>query len=139
MNKYYVCHVRGAEYAKLKSLGFLVLYPMIDDYVFLEAIPENKKFLNKQTELGISFLKQREALVLVNKSEIDRMKETSKDSIREGAEIRVIGGYCANLEGRVLQILESGNYLCELQGFKQTYQAEIDPLDLVYKSEPGED
>ena len=70
---YWIAHVRGGEWPRLRREGFLVLYPSVDDYVFLEASKKNKKKLNRQTELGIYFLKDKKGVLsTVKKAEIDR-------------------------------------------------------------------
>jgi len=127
---YWVCHVRGPNFEQLRRKGFVVLYPAMDDYVFLEASPANLPLLKRQTELGVSFLKHRNKLSTVTQEEIDRMTQVTTDLVMVGSKIEVISGFAENLNGVVLEIGEK-ELLCELDGYKRKYTVWVDKLDLV--------
>ena len=134
---YFVCHVRGPDFERLRRLGFLVLYPTLDDYVFLEAQPENLKHLKKQAEYGISFVKNRGALATVTQAEIDRMTAVTINLIELGTQVEVISGYCENLFGVVTELGEK-EVRCELKGYERVFDRWVDRLDLV-KQKPKPD
>lgn len=132
--KFWIAHARGPNFPKLREKGFTTFYPTMDDYVFLEVKPENEKFLRKQTELGVAFLKEREQYVTVDNTQMLRMCSATIDQIKEGTEILVVVGYGANLEGRVEEISSDGQSLrCLLQGFSRTYDVWLDRLEVVEK------
>lgn len=127
-----IAHARGCDFGKLREKGFLTLYPMIDDYVFLEDKPENQKYLRKQSELGVFFLRKGGKYQTVSRKEIDQMCKQTTDRIVPKAEILVVSGFGANLEGKVIAV--EGNQLhCELQGLKRVYNVVIDRQDVVLK------
>ena len=106
----------------------------MDDYVFLAATKENKKKLNKQTELGVFFLKDKRGLSTVTRAEIDRMTEVTTDQVVEGAEITVVEGYCTNMDGVVLE--DNGSeLLCLLSGWKRKYEVSLPRSSVVYRDE----
>lgn len=131
--RYYVAHVRGPNYEQLKRKGFTVLYPDVDDYVFLEVTPQNQKLLKKQQELSIFFLKNKREFRTVSEEELSRMKKvTSTDLLMENCGIEVINGYCENLTGTVVEII-GDKIRAKLQGYKRTYDVTIDRLDVIAK------
>ena len=87
---YWIFHVRGASFDLLKKEGFLTLYPMSDDYVFLEATKPNQKYVRRQAELGIAILKDNKGPVLVTKEEVDRMMDTVYNKIKEGLKVIIL-------------------------------------------------
>lgn len=123
--------MRGPTYQRLRELGFVLFYPALDDYAFLLVSDENKKFLNKQMELSISFLKSKKGLTTISGEELDRMRQATIKPEQQGSRIRVISGTCAGLEGKVLE-QEEQRYRCELQGFNRIYTIWVDQLDLVF-------
>jgi len=130
--EYWIAHVRGPNYEILKKRGFLVLYPDVDDYVFLEVKEENKKFLKKQLELSIAFLKNKSKLVTVKEHEVQRMiAATSREKILPGTLIKVISGYCENLDGVVTGVVDDNQVEARLEGYNRQYQVVIDRLDIV--------
>jgi len=130
--EYWIAHVRGPNYTILKKKGFLVLYPDVDDYVFLEVNEENKKYLKKQLELSIAFLKNKSKLVTVKEAEVQRMiQATSREKILPGTAIKVISGYCENLEGVVTGVVDDNQVEARLEGYNRQYNVVIDRLDVV--------
>jgi len=130
--EYWIAHVRGPNYAILKKKGFLVLYPDVDDYVFLEVKEENKKYLKKQLELAIAFLKNKSKLVTCTQAEVDRMVEsTSRKRISAGTAIKVISGFCENMDGVVTGEAEDGKVAARLKGYNRDYDVVVDRLDVV--------
>jgi len=130
--EYWIAHVRGPNYTVLKKKGFLVLYPDVDDYVFLEVNDENKKYLKKQLELSIAFLKNKSKLVTVKEAEVQRMiQATSREKILPGTLIKVISGYCENLDGVVTGVVDDNRVEARLDGYNRQYQVVIDRLDVV--------
>lgn len=132
MKKYNVGHARGSDFKQLKSLGFVVFYPMMDDYVFLEVTPENKALVRRQSELGVLFLKERNKFVEVTEDELSVMKMETVGQIKVGVEIRVLGGYCENLEG-VVEAMDGDTLQCCLKGFNRVYRVELAVTDVVLK------
>jgi hypothetical protein len=131
-DQYWIAHARGCDFGKLRDKGFLVLAPTMDDYVFLEATEPNKKFLRKQTELGIAFLRGKNGPTTASKTEIDRMATKAKASLEGVEEVLVIGGIAANLEGRILE--QKGEKLrLELKGYNRNYTLDVDRMDVVSK------
>lgn len=136
--KYWVAHVRGPNYDQLRKKGFLVLYPDVDDYVFLEVTEANQKLLKKQLELAVAFLKTKGKFNTVTETEVKRMSlETSTERIAVGAEIEVINGYCDNMEGKVLEV-DGDRIRASLRGYNRTYDVELDRLDVIAKGQSGE-
>lgn len=131
--KYWIAHVRGPFYDKLRNLGFKVFYPYMDDYVFLEIKDKNKPLLKKQMELCIYFLKKKEKLLVVSEAEVERMTQGAKEKQEESEEVEVISGYCSGLMGKILE-REEKHCRCLLQGFNRTYDVLVDRLDLVYRT-----
>lgn len=134
MKRFFIAHVRTPDYEKLRKKGFLVLYPDVDDYVFLEDTPGNQKLLRKQTEIGVYFLRKGETYQTVSQAEIDRMKKTTADQLTVGSAITVVSGYCENLDGRVDQI-EGDRVKVTLDGFNRKYEVELDRLEVSVKQD----
>jgi len=129
---YWIAHVRGPNYSLLKKKGFLVLYPDVDDYVFLEVKDENKKYLKKQLELAIAFLKNKTKLVTCTQAEVDRMvRATSRKSIAIGTAIKVISGFCENMDGVVTGVVDDSQVEARLKGYNRNYDVVVDRLDVV--------
>jgi len=130
--EYWIAHVRGPNYEVLKKKGFLVLYPDVDDYVFLEVKDDNKKYLKKQLELSIAFLKQKSKLVTVKEEEVQRMIDaTSREKIEPGTSISVISGYCENLDGIVTGVIDDDQVEATLNGYNRQYDVVVKRLDVV--------
>jgi len=130
--EYWIAHVRGPNYEMLKKKGFLVLYPDVDDYVFLEVNDTNKKYLKKQLELSIAFLKNKSRLVTVKEEEVQRMIDaTSREKIEPGTPISVISGYCENLEGIVTGVVDDDSVKACLNGYNRKYDVVVKRLDVV--------
>jgi len=127
---YWIAHVRAPNFQKLKKLGFLVMYPTLDDYVFLKITPENEKFLRKQTELEIYFLKKREKLLTVSESEVQKMVGESIEEIEKGSEVHVVEGIYSNLEGKVIE-KDGENYRISLEGYNRKYDAWLDQMEIA--------
>jgi hypothetical protein len=128
--RFYLAHVRGPFYDKLRDLGFVVLYPALDDYVFLEDKPENEKLLRKQSELGIYFLRKRNKYQTVSEHEVARMLDTAVGPIEPETAITVVTGHCANLDGKVIEV-DGQKVHCRLQGYNRTYDVWLDRLSVV--------
>jgi len=138
VKRFWVAHARGCDFASLRAKGFLTLYPAVDDYVFLEMLDENRKFLKKQLELGIAFLRKKETYVTVSEAEIKGMSQGGSNSFSEGEQILVVSGPGEGLDGIVKEVRPEGKLLCELQGFKRTYDLEVDQQDLIRKLDKSE-
>jgi hypothetical protein len=54
VTEYWAGHARGPDFNQLRKLGFTTLYPRMDDYIFLQVTPANKRLLRKQGELGVA-------------------------------------------------------------------------------------
>jgi hypothetical protein len=134
--KYWVAHCRGPNFRKLRERGFLTFYPDIDDYVFLRCLPANEKLLRKQTELGVAFLKAREAYTQVTEADILRMtSRTTTRKVALGAQILVTEGFGSNLEGTVLETDEAGlKVRCDLVGFNRHYDVWLDLQEIVERT-----
>lgn len=134
--EYWIAHVRGPNYEILKKKGFLVLYPDVDDYVFLEVNEKNKKYHKRQLELAIAFLKNKSKLLTVTEEEVQRMVEaTSRETIAVGTPIKVISGYCESLDGVVTGIVNESQVEAKLNGYNRQYEVVVNKLDLVEDEE----
>jgi len=132
--KYWVAHVRGPNYDLLRKRGFTVLYPDVDDYVFLEVNKPNEKLLKRQLELCVAFLKKHGKMQTITEAELRLMaKTTTLDILAENTPIEVINGYCENLEGRVLEIM-GDQIKALLKGYNRSYEVVINRLDVVAKA-----
>lgn len=135
--RYWIAHVRAPNFQKLKKLGFLVMYPTLDDYVFLEVKDSNEKFLRKQTELEIYFLKKREKLLTASKEEVEHMVGSSIDIIEVGSDIYVVDGYYSNLDGTVIE-RDEDEFRVELKGYNRTYDVRLNQMSIAIKKPPDE-
>lgn len=130
MKQFWCAHVRGPYFDRLRKLGFVVLYPAVDDYVFLEVSDENRKLVSRQQDLGIFFLKRGRRLQTISEAELENIQERTTEKLEIGAPIIVVGGYCEALEGKIMD--ENGQKVrCELQGYTRTYDVWIDKLDVA--------
>lgn len=129
-HRFYVGHVRGADFEQLRKLGFVVFHPTMDDYVFLEVAERNYSFLKRQSELGVSFLKSGSVYETVSREELESMANTTLDQIKVGSKIKVLQGFCENMEGEVKEVV--GNKLkCVLKGYKREYEQSLLKTDVV--------
>lgn len=132
--RWWVAHVRSSDYRQLARRGFLVLYPDVDDYVFLEVKDEHKKLLRKQPELGVMFLKSRSQFATVSEAEVAKMtKKATLISLKPGAEVDVISGFAENLSGTVLEELEAEVRLL-LRGYRKVYEVTVHRLDVSLRA-----
>jgi len=134
MKNFWVAHVRGADFDQLKKTGFLTFFPSLDDYVFLEVKEENQHLLRRQSELNIHFLKKGSDYTTVEETELDYMTQETKGKIIEGTDIQVVKGYCANLDGIVLEV-EEELARCYLNGYNRKYKVELDISDIVAQTD----
>lgn len=123
-------HVRGADFEQLRKLGFVVFHPTMDDYVFLEVAEKFAPLLRKQSELGVSFLKNGNHYETVSRVELEVMAGMTFDQIRVGSKIKVLQGFCENMEGVVTEV-EGNKLKCTLKGFKRVYEQELAKTDVV--------
>lgn len=136
--RFWIAHVRGANFKLLREKGFITFYPSLDDYVFLEQSDEHAKFLRKQIELGLAFVRGKEGYSTVSEEDVKRMSGVIEDKIGVGARILVVEGFGTSLEGEVLAVGEDGRSLiCELKGWNRNYRVKIDRQDVV--ENPNED
>lgn len=130
--KYWAAHCRGCDYDHLRSLGFLVLHPHIDDYVFLEVCEKNTKFLRQENKLNILFVRFEDNVMEIDESEMSFMRRETVDSITDGSDILVVKGIYANLEGVIIE--DQGDiYKCEIYGYKRKYYPNIKSNYVVRK------
>lgn len=128
--RYWLAHVRGADYKRLREKGFEVLYPVVDDYVFLEVLPENEKFLKKQSELMIHFLRAKGGYKTISRKELEAMKGSKKLSVEPGQKIKAVAGIGQGLEGVVIS--KNGTRLnVELKGYERVFPLEVDEQEVV--------
>lgn len=134
--RYWSAHARGCNFEQLRKLGFKTFYPLLDDYVFLEVAQQNEKFLRKQTELGISFLKKKGRPVEISQKEMDRMSFGGMVAVKVGDEVMIISGYGSNLEGTVVEEdLQNTNKLkVRCLGYKRVYEVIVDRMDVIPKT-----
>lgn len=137
MTLYWIAHVRGADFNRLEEEGFITLYPTMDDYVFLVETEENKKYVRRQSELGIFFLKSKKGLRKITQAELDVMKGQTRDKIEIGCEINIVSGYCAHLNGSVIG-QEKGKIRCLLKGYNRSYDVWVEDADVVLRKEENE-
>jgi hypothetical protein len=128
--RYWVAHARGCNFKRLSNLGFRHGFPTMDDYVFLKESAKNKRFLTKQTDLGIKFLSFERRLQFVTEAEVDNILNKVKPDFVSGSRVEVVSGFCSGLVGAVVEKVSS-EYLVILQGYRLTYMQMIDPDDLA--------
>lgn len=133
MKRYWVAHARGPNFDYLKKIGFVHFYPTMDDYVFLEVTDTNKKYLRKQTELCVSFMKMSDEFVTISEAELREMGHQTTDQIAPGSEIKVLIGYCENLDG-VVNAIEGDKLQVTLQGYNRKYEASLNVDQIVLRT-----
>lgn len=132
MKLYLIAHVRGADFHHLRTLGFRVFFPAMDDYVFLEDTPLNQKYLGQQAQLGLYFLRKNSTHLRVNQRELDRMAHQTTAKIQPMTVVKVVTGYAENLEGTVISINpETSKAFVRLKGWNREYELELEMIDLV--------
>lgn len=134
MVKYWVAAARGADFKELKARGFRVFYPLLDDYVFLEACDDNKILLKKQEELKIKFLRDHSGkqILQVTNKELDKMQMSTQDKLEPGLLIEVVEGYCQGLKGKILT--REGDLLsCEVYGYRRVFEVSLTTLQVSLK------
>lgn len=129
-SRYYVGHVRGADFEALRKAGFVVFHPTMDDYVFLEVVDRNLPLLRRQAELGVSFLKSGSKYETVSRQELEEMANTTLDQIKIGCKIKVLQGFCENMEG-VVTTVDGDKLHCVLKGYKREYEQDLLKTDVV--------
>lgn len=134
MKRYWLAHVRGADFAKLKKLGFTTFVPMMDDYVFLEVTEKNEAFLRKQDELGLKFLRTGKALQTVSEKDLAPMNGETTDKLLPGVEVLVAAGYCEKLQGRITA-RDGDKVKVQLDGFRRKYDVELPVQAVVLKGQ----
>ena len=127
---YWVAHARGCDFKRLTRLGFRHGFPSMDDYVFLETGPDNKKYLTKQTDLGIKFLTTARKHQTVTEEEVNSILDQVSPDFPAGSRVEVVSGFCSGLVGAVVEKVSS-SYLVVLQGYRATYMQLIDPDDMA--------
>lgn len=135
MKHFWVASARGADFTRLKKLGFLIFYPAMDDYVFLEESDHNKKWLSRQEDLHVRFLRDRhgKSYQTVTEAELGKMGRTVENALVEGAEIEVVDGYCQYLDG-VIRERVGQHVKCELRGFKKIFHVDLEVGQVVLRN-----
>lgn len=131
---YWVAHVKGAEFGELERLGFLTLYPVVDDYVFLRAIDANAPLVLKEVELGLEFLRQERVLQKVRESEIREMSGPTRGPLQRHDRVHIVRGHCEGMVALVLRVRDDYVDL-QVQGFRTTYKMTIPRGDVVSESD----
>ena len=103
----------------------------MDDYVFLRAVRENLRLVERCEALGLQyFLRQSGTLVEVGWTELAGMSARAVQSIRPGDPVDVVRGTAEGLRGRVIELTETG-VLVRVQSYTRSSELEVDGLDLV--------
>lgn len=134
MKLYWTCHVRGFNHAELREKGFVVPYPTVEDYAFLEAKEENRQLVEDQGELGLIFITISGKLGLSTQEEVDMMMGTTRGGIEPGTLVRVTKGRYVSLEG-VVKSVEGDELVVELEGFAKKYEARVKVVEVVKKEQ----
>ena len=108
----------------------MTFYPALDDYVFLEATPENESLRKQQGRLSISFVKAGAKFQTVSQDELDRMKFAANQDFTVGQKIEGVQGLPANLTGEILEI-SGAKLFVRLEGFRRTYEVWVDQQEVV--------
>jgi len=142
MKHYWVASVVSKEvsFDDLRKKGFVVLNPVVENYVFLEEAEANKPLLRQQTALNIRFLRcgNQMRLAVVTSDEVRVFRETSFGSGDVVGDIEVVAGYCSGLDGRIVSE-KDGVYCCMLKGWRQEYEVFLDRGEFRLKSGQGID
>jgi len=138
MKQYWVAHVRGPYFERLRRLGFVVLYPAVDDYVFLEATDDNKKIVAQQQDLGVFFLRAGRKMKTVSEEELADIKQKTTERLEVGASIIVVAGYCEALEGEITDEGEQ-KVKCMLEGWNRQYHVWLDRLEVAARDLTNEE
>lgn len=123
---YWVSYVRPeADIRALKAVGFLVPLPVVRDYAFLPAIPENVEISEKEVKYYVIFLKDKEGKLLESaEEEVQRMMYEVGGQITKGSQVVVIDGPYQNLEGIVME--EDGDTLLVMaDGLTRKYEVKL--------------
>lgn len=101
--RYWVCHVRGAEFSTLTKLGFIHFYPTEDSYAYLQIATQNLKLL---TTPGLKFLSHKGTLVEISHQEIQKMRDATTGMLVAGVLVEGVTGTYAGLMGTVMHVSE---------------------------------
>ncbi len=127
--RYWVAHVQGADLAGLKEMGFVVLTPFLEDYVFLQVSDENAELIQPASRQGLEFLLSRNVMAEVTGRELARMVAKTTGRLKAGLRIRVVTGEVAGLEGEVLEIVDDAAR-CALESYHRVYERWL-PLEVL--------
>lgn len=130
MSIYYVAHARGCNFEQLRKIGFTTFYPAMDDYVFLEVTPQNEKYLRKQSDLGIAYLKKKGVPVTITQKEVEAMAGQTVDKIGVGDGVLAVQGFAEHLSGTVEEV-NGTKVRVVFKGYHQNYDVWVDVMDLV--------
>lgn len=120
---FWVAKTTNPNFKLLKDVGFTVLYPSLDDYVFLETKTENAKWLGREKDLGVQFQRALDGKgwMTVLEEELEAMKETLWGGLQVEGKVRVVGGVYDGMTG-VVMVEEPDRCLVKLQGFNREYE-----------------
>jgi hypothetical protein len=129
VTEYWAGHARGPDFNQLRKLGFTTLYPRMDDYIFLQVTPANKRLLRKQGELGVAFLRKNEQYITVTEDDLERLKQEAVKTIEPGSQVLVTTGIGANMRATVNNT-EEGKVHVTLHGYRRTWDAWVEPTEV---------
>lgn len=135
MTLYWVAQARSPDFQDLTDRGFVTFYPMVDDYVFLEAKDENRALTRKETDLNVSFLREEKKLITITEAELEPMRASTRDRIKVGTNILVVRGHCESLDGVVKKFLPEGQVEVLLDGLYHEYREVLYLTDIVRKDD----
>jgi hypothetical protein len=119
---YWVCHLRGADFADLERQGFITFYPYCDDYAFLPAIPENRKFIRREARLQVMFLRNDTIPATISEVELEAFKGSALSPVQIGAHIEVLEGPYEKMHGTILSNVGT-EYTCSIDSYNgRTYE-----------------
>jgi hypothetical protein len=132
MSRYFVAHVRGADYQYLRQVGFVCWESTIDDYAFLPDTPEHRHLLKQELSLKVFFLKVDDQHATISEDEFQHFKAQAIGSLQPGTPIVVVNGPYANLHG-VITAVNGDTYTCTLESYHKRYVVDLTIFDLVIK------